>query len=269
MGKRKFTGSPLSLFSFQDIITSVTGIFVLITLLIAVELSQRVVNQKSQPTPHPSESFDEEIDAELQQIAKLEQLQGDVSEELPEFATYTNQSAEQARKELQAEIARLQVAVSQSAAEAESAQDSAAAASAQSEARSSERKELEQVESLLAALEQELTELENSQRVFYNVPDSQGRRVLLVELFAEEILLAPAGVERPPLRASGLGRVDKIMAAIRQNSTDSVRVVMIVHPGAVDAFNELYEKVKSDGYSRGFDVLPDSSLAIDPEKGAG
>jgi DNA polymerase III delta prime subunit len=269
MGRRKFTGSPLSLFSFQDIVTSVTGIFVLITLLIAVELSQRVLKQKSQPPPQRSESYDEEIQAELERIAKLEQLQGAPSEEVPEFATYTTQSAEQARSDLKAEIARLQVAVSQSAAEAESAEDSAAAASAQSEARSSERIELEQVESLLAALEQELTELENSQRVFYNVPDSKGRRVLLVELFAEEILLAPAGVERPPLRASGLNRVDTIMAAIRRNSTDSVRVVMIVHPGAVDVFRELYDEVKSRGYSRGFDVLPDSSLAIDPEKGAG
>jgi len=40
MGRKK-GGSPFSLFSFQDIITCVSGIIILITLILAVELTQR------------------------------------------------------------------------------------------------------------------------------------------------------------------------------------------------------------------------------------
>lgn len=42
---RKTTGAPFSLFAFQDAITSVCGVIVLVTLLLALMLTQRVVSE--------------------------------------------------------------------------------------------------------------------------------------------------------------------------------------------------------------------------------
>ena len=41
MGHRRAGAPPISLFSFQDIITSVTGIMILVTLMMSIELVQR------------------------------------------------------------------------------------------------------------------------------------------------------------------------------------------------------------------------------------
>ena len=41
---RKRKGAPFSLFAFQDAITSVCGVVVLITLMLALELTRRVAD---------------------------------------------------------------------------------------------------------------------------------------------------------------------------------------------------------------------------------
>ena len=42
MARRRSVGPGVSFFAFQDIITAVVGIFILVTLLLVLELAQRV-----------------------------------------------------------------------------------------------------------------------------------------------------------------------------------------------------------------------------------
>ena len=44
--RRSQKGQPFTLFSFQDIMTSVCGIVVLITLLLALELTRRSLDEE-------------------------------------------------------------------------------------------------------------------------------------------------------------------------------------------------------------------------------
>lgn len=48
--KRRASGPGISFFAFQDIITAVVGIFILITLILVLELTQRVEAASSRPT---------------------------------------------------------------------------------------------------------------------------------------------------------------------------------------------------------------------------
>ena len=50
MSRRGGGGNPISLFSFQDIITSVTGIMILVTLMMTLELVQRSANSPALKT---------------------------------------------------------------------------------------------------------------------------------------------------------------------------------------------------------------------------
>src|SRR5687767_1677296 len=62
MSRRGRGGTPISLFSFQDIITSVTGIMILITLILALEVIQNTEKSPQNRT--------QELTAELQQAAQ-------------------------------------------------------------------------------------------------------------------------------------------------------------------------------------------------------
>ncbi len=75
MGRRKAASNSVSFFAFQDIITSVVGIFVLITLIMALELAQTMENA--------SEASSEGVSAEL--LASLASLQVGVEQMQGEF----------------------------------------------------------------------------------------------------------------------------------------------------------------------------------------
>ena len=75
MGKRRSTSNSVSFFAFQDIITSVVGIFVLITLIMAIELAQSVADA--------SEASSEGVSADL--LKSLASLEAGIAEMQAEF----------------------------------------------------------------------------------------------------------------------------------------------------------------------------------------
>ena len=69
MGRRKHAAPPFSLFAFQDVITAVTGILILITIMMAISLVAR--KHPATQTAAPSE-----IASELQALKQeLERVQ--------------------------------------------------------------------------------------------------------------------------------------------------------------------------------------------------
>ncbi len=109
---RKSKGSPFSLFAFQDAITSVCGVIVLTTLLLAVELTRRSVDEDA-PDVESNAARVREIRSEtlarLQAIKTLEETQiipsADVGSsglskaELEERASRVESRLESAKKE--------------------------------------------------------------------------------------------------------------------------------------------------------------------------
>ena len=69
---RKKGGAPFSLFAFQDAITSVCGVVVLVTLMLALALTQRVVTESESSTVAKSKV--DEV------RAQVEKLQNDLEE---------------------------------------------------------------------------------------------------------------------------------------------------------------------------------------------
>ena len=72
MKKRSRSGSPFSLFAFQDIITSVCGIVVMITLLLTLQLSVRMATTEAEPSPFENDCQELRAKIEEAELALLE-----------------------------------------------------------------------------------------------------------------------------------------------------------------------------------------------------
>ncbi|MDO5580226.1 MAG: hypothetical protein Q4G69_03760 [Planctomycetia bacterium] len=92
--KKKKISNPFSLFAFQDIITSVSGIFIFLTLLLALDLVSRVLNA-SMDTPAPRENFEkmkEAVKTFSDEIKKGNEL---IAKKIADQAVFLNLSEEQ------------------------------------------------------------------------------------------------------------------------------------------------------------------------------
>ena len=85
MRRKRSNQVPITLFSFQDIITSVTAILLLLTLLLAFELVQKAAmaraTQPKQVAERVTESL-QEIEAQLLELQSKLATQGKVASEL-------------------------------------------------------------------------------------------------------------------------------------------------------------------------------------------
>ena len=103
MRRRRRTQSALSLFSFQDIITSICGIVVLITLILALELTSKIV-EASIADPVRSR------DAYNQMLREVDEMTGQIDElgaNLDRMADDLARSIALSLPEIQAEIERV------------------------------------------------------------------------------------------------------------------------------------------------------------------
>lgn len=103
---RKRSGSPISLFSFQDAITSVCGVVVLVTLLLALDLARRAQTEAATQTASRErvEETRKEIETLRNNLAEV-QASADFSAEVD--AAGIGMSLQEARQELNAARRRL------------------------------------------------------------------------------------------------------------------------------------------------------------------
>jgi len=133
------SGTPFTLFSFQDIVTSVTGVILFVTLMLVVELSQRVLGQPNDTPIEAATPVDrrQELNLLAQEIAELERqlqetqriVQGAAQatpEQLTQELVVTTEQIRALKDELAQLVRRqkeLRMAVQESAAEFESRTD--------------------------------------------------------------------------------------------------------------------------------------------------
>ena len=278
MTRKSHNNSPISLFAFQDIITSVTGVFLLMTLLMAVELASREAMQ--QPVVS-AEEIDrlavsiEELEAEVIQLRENLASRTDYNLNVSEF---TQSSADTAVQAIREELRLLNEQIELLKQDLTSLARQQSRSNSASRRREPDQKRLRDLQEMRVALEKEFARLKGSRRVFYNTIDARGRKVLLVELFDDAILVAEAGKKTPPRRFSGTRLRSGLLNPFgdpafldwaRQQSKSEVRFVIIVHPGTTQRFKELSDELRQQGFSIGYDLLPGEKIAIDVQNGAG
>lgn len=260
MGKRRSTSNSVSFFAFQDIITSVVGIFVLITLIMAIELAQSVADA--------SEASSEGVSADL--LKSLASLEAGIAEMQAEFdALSSAQNAasglnrfnrEQALKDAQLRLQQIEQRSARVEQDLDDAKQSLVEAKkieaqllVQGQAAEAEREEMKRLQDKRKELERYSAILEIDKPLIFRDQTQEGRSVVLVKLDNDEILVADSE-SATTQKFLGSTRKATFSAWLIKTQLSSRQFLVIVKPAGVDDFEEIKNSLDEARAIWGFDV---------------
>lgn len=293
MGRRGRTSSPISLFSFQDIITSVTAIIILMTLMLAVELIHRKLSQAAE-APLSGTPLKGAIAEAENEIKKLQQELEAGSGAALEQAAVTTESLPREIHETKRQAAALRDELNTLRKQESAARQDEQAALAEAFDRRDEQRQVEELEERAENVKQAVAaqtndnekkrqrqrELEQrraqgkkpGERRIYNRPPDAEKQPWLVEVDQSLLRVAPLGRSRKPEEFRGAvfgGPIDAFADWADGLSAASHYFVLLVRPNGIETFDSLVTKLEGRGFDLGFDVIGQDELVLDPEHGAG
>lgn len=264
--RRRTTAAPVSLFAFQDIVTSITGIILLIAMAMAIQVAQAPAREKAGIDAAEYGVLTERLTSLRQQIEVQRAEVSANNATMEQTATIGPSGSEADLEKLRAESDRLgaQIAAQSKQIALDQSRDSQARAelAAIKAAMGSD-----ETDRKMADAESRIARLRQSNRIIFNRPPASRGRVMIAELFRDRVLIASAGVsERPAVYTGSSYAKEAIEEASR--SPRGTHWVLFAHPGSTEALKKLRAKLKDVGQSTGFDLLPDGVSVLDLETGA-
>lgn len=247
-----------SLFVFQDIITCVMGIMLLLTLMMCLKITATAAVEA---TPPPA-AADAEAESLAQQIEEL-QAQVDADAELLASGALENSELLEARlTQLQSDLKTTQAeseALQQQKMRQLSSASQVAAMRAQTETMAATATTLqEQNEELQKQIEQ----LQNGTRVIYNAHDSAARTCWVVELNdLNSIRAIEVGKSTKPTQLTSAN----LLAWMRQQHTQRAAFLLVIKPATASLLEGLTKKLREENIAYGFDLVPQEHTALPDE----
>lgn len=266
MTKRRHREAPFSLFAFQDIITSVTGILLLIMLLLCLSLVTRELKRPQTVTRSDGTPSTTDPTAALQ--ARVEELRQRLAEQKARNERLLEMSPSQAvrrRVELTAQHEELKERIGQLR------NDARLKRSLATRPDSSEETELKetvhQKEQQAENLKKKLAKIKNSRRLVYHPSDDDGRQAWVMQVDAMTILVARAGRREPAQRFTSSQDTLRWIRETRQSDEDYF--VLFVRPSGIPLYRELLISLMPLGFKVGLDLIGEDQIVVDPLVGAG
>lgn len=275
MSRRGRSGPAISLFAFQDIITSVTAIVIVVVLFLALDLVQRKESAHADSPAGVVEDLTERI-AELR--AELERLQAETTR----ADATVRELAQHSPAELEAEVTSAERAVQDLQARLKQLverhklwQSREKAALAQKFDLRPQQLQLEKSKQASRGLQREVEEGRNDRRPIYGLPRgvSTGGWVVVIE--EEVIFAAPLGLRAKPteFRQGPIPLVSNDAAGaflkwVRDERQQRAYFLFLIRPGGATLFAEIDEKFRERSMLYGFDVIDAQQEILHPEKGA-
>ena len=263
--KRK-NNSQFSLFVFQDIITCVMGIMLLLTLMMCLQITATVASDTASPVEQTLDEMKQQAADLAAEVMQLQQLAGEQivllnsgaieDPELIKEQSLTMENENQLANETIRELWQQHT-------ENETSLESIIKTDKDRQAQISETETLRDDNRNLS---KRLDELKRGDRVIYNAHNSSATTCWLVELTnATTIQAAELGKSIPPL--SFTSQTDLQFWMLQRQRSGAVFLIL-VKPDAADSFELLSEELRLKSVTFGFDLLPQDKLAIDPILGA-
>jgi hypothetical protein len=264
--RRQRSGAPaFSLFAFQDIITCVMGIMLLLTLIMALNVN---IN--------PGTGMDADIQAAVNMLIResaglrsdVETLETRIANQLAILksgAILNADSLAVSRDKLvdevtaqQADLARL----SELSAESHERLNDA-------ESRSESRKEDEQIIANLKQQKQQLTEnlkhVRTGQKRIYNAHTGSSRDCWLIEFTSPSVIRVALMGQAVP--GSEFHSVAELISWIESHNGKDAAFMLLMKPDAAECMEPLTAKLIEMAVPFGFDLLPQHATAIDAPSG--
>ena len=272
MAARCTRNQAFSLFAFQDIITSVTGIIVLVMLLLSLELIQL---EQLSATLSPSVSAEPLRDAIKKMDREIDSVNQDLklgNAEVYEFATLPMDEALRQKRVLEADILRLVEDVQRIQQQHQESLLQNEVLKVALDASSDTQSDLESLQQRIEAFREQLEALKKNNRVIYNPNAKSDKRAWLVDLSLEGLQIAELGKVVPPVRFDQGGQARQIEALKNWAKTRNFRTeyfILLVRPKTIEIYKEVRSCLEDLQYDLGFDVIGDDAMVIDPITGAG
>ena len=266
--RRRTSPTPFSLFAFQDIITSVTGILILVTLLIALEL----VNRRENAPRHQTAQLNQMLRNQLQETkAATGQLNQQLHQRqqgfLPDavLAPDVLKSKLQVLKERERLEQRKSRELSRQLAAARKRLQNVQQVRAD---RSGEVAELQRLQQNLRKKTNDLSKLTKTDRLFYNVSaiKTASSNPWLIEVTATSIRAAQMGKRAPPLAFAGNQAFEDWA---RTQPPSSSYFLVLLRPDSVRSYQVILDFLDKQGLQYGYDLVDTGKVVIDATDGAG
>lgn len=283
MSRRRRSAAAFSLFSFQDIITSVTAILILLVLILALELLTR---RQQAAAASPSASR-----ASLQAAAAaLEALVGQLAAAVP--PDDPRPFVHRTRSELERDVRIVEDQARQAAAEAEAAravEGQARAMAAAAIARLEEVREIkedvdrmkeeaaqldeearklaidnEKQADLLAQKRQELVEQPTAgAELVFNAPENSDTRAWIVEVSSDGLTVVQLGTNQKRPLGAAIGPESAASVWLSELDPKSDHALILVRPSGVDGVDDIRERLSGKGISFGIDFIGEDQIVRD------
>ena len=285
MGRRK-PAAAFSLFSFQDIITSVTAILILVMILLTIEL---VTRQRHQATTSP-DATRRHIDATANRLESVaSRMRDEVAARRAQRTTHTLQQAQDVLAATQADLAatllrldetqRTRNAVARLLATAE---EEATVHAADAERLATLIRQLdedrEESDRLEAASLKEQERQENRKReiaetprsgteLVFNPPADSDRRAWLVELSGDGATVALLGADRTQRLGSDTDAGSATEGWIAGLKPEGDYCLLLVRPSATKGLGkEIEQRLNDAGIRFGIDLIGEDQAVRDGSK---
>lgn len=259
--------NPISLFSFQDVITGLCGIMVLLVLLVIVDIATgRIAPQKSRERQVPVET-DDEKEKLLREIDTLEKRLAALKDESRLLIVATSEkAAPEVRERLVSELDERQ---REAAALLSQVEDLRIRVFAARNADAESIKKIAEMDRIRGILETKLAKMKKTKGITL-IPEWGEYKIPVF------IVCGRGGVEilRPLGKSTlrkwvGFGDIeDGLRAELSSLDTTTHTVIIMIRPSGVSRMDALVELVKGMGFSYGRDPL-EEDLEIDIGKAEG
>ena len=260
------TTTKFSLFSFQDIITCLMGIMLLVTLMICLQIRKPDVRSKSE-VKSKAEELKQVADSLKSDIVEL-QTQIERNIKLLESGAMSNTQLLK-DKHTESEAARaaasreLGVLIERERAARSSADDAKSRAESGRDRSEAEMARLKQAQK---RQEEILKDIRDGKRVVYNQYIGSAASCWIVEATNDTTFAAAQiGKSGPPMTFNS---INAVLKWIRQKHNEDAEFMILLKPDAQTAIDRLPGTLREEKIAHAYDLLGQDQTALDPVSGA-
>lgn len=254
---KRASGPGVSFFAFQDIITAVVGIFILITLILVLELAERFETAAAPPTADAEVILDslkaleqeiERMSAELQRRLDAQSESADINEfnrqQKLDQATASIAMLNQQIDSLDQRNAELRQKI-------EEAERTGTRLLAEAADQEKNRPVIEHLREKRREIQQRLAQLETEDSPIYRDTTADGRHITLILLEDRAIELSDART-KSVRTFTGNRRVQELEQWLNNNDLSSRQLFLVLKPGTADDFKRIQRSLDSNRAVYGF-----------------
>jgi hypothetical protein len=261
VSRRKNKAAPMSLFSFQDIITATTGILILLALVLALS----VIIQGAESEIESDFADDSQIalrDNLIKEVTRINQVMKELDETASKWVGLSP-------KELQSKINTAELKAEQlreDIADYESAlidQQKQFVDSNFEKKTANLQQQIDQQQDEISKAVAKLKNLKLADRIVYNFR-SNTKTPWLVQIADTEIVACKLGSNSKPLEFKSALELNRFASSVNQANQ---YFVLFIKPSGIDNYYTINGYLRGKDYDLGLELIGENQTVIDPAKG--